>query len=263
MMNLIEKYVKQTNPDLRKNILREFLQVLILKLLYSSKYNTSVVFMGGTCLRICYDIPRFSEDLDFNLVSKSLDFSALLGYLKDELNKYRFKVDIKGKDEKIVYKGFLRFSDVLYKLNLSPLKNQKLTIKFEIDSNPQKNYSNEINIVSKFGFNFIIKNVELPSMMAGKIHACFSRGYYKGRDFYDLFWYLSKKITPNFKLLQEFKMNIVNKKELISYLNTEVKKIKIEEIVKDAYPFLENKDETKILENIKELFPKISEKYLM
>ncbi|MEW6408487.1 MAG: nucleotidyl transferase AbiEii/AbiGii toxin family protein, partial [Patescibacteria group bacterium] len=67
MMNLIEKYLNKVQPDLKQNILREFLQVLILKTLYGSKYNTALIFMGGTCLRICYDIPRFSEDLDFNL----------------------------------------------------------------------------------------------------------------------------------------------------------------------------------------------------
>ncbi|MEW6407253.1 MAG: nucleotidyl transferase AbiEii/AbiGii toxin family protein, partial [Patescibacteria group bacterium] len=237
--------------------------VLILKTLYGSKYNTALIFMGGTCLRICYDIPRFSEDLDFNLATKEFDFLEMLSYLNNDLRKMGIKVDVVGKAEKIVYKGFIRFSDVLYKFKLSPHKDQKLSIKFEIDSNPQKNYINETNIISKFGFNFIIKNVNLSSMMAGKIHACFSRGYYKGRDFYDLIWYLNKKIEPNFKLLQEFKMNIKNRVELIDYLNQEIRKIKINVVVKDAYQFLEDKSEIKILENIKELYPQVAKRYLL
>jgi predicted nucleotidyltransferase component of viral defense system len=262
-MNLAEKYINKVRPDLKQNILREFLQVLILKTLYSSKYNTALVFMGGTCLRICYDIPRFSEDLDFNLTVKEFDFIEMLNYLNNNLRKMGIKVDVAGKAEKIVYKGFVRFSDILYNFKLSPHKSQKLSIKFEIDSNPQKNYINETNIISKFGFNFIIKNVNLSSMMVGKIHACFSRGYYKGRDFYDLIWYLNKKIEPNFKLLREFTMDICNKEELIEYLNHEVKKIKIDTVVKDAFQFLEDKSEIKILENIKELYPQVAKRYLL
>lgn len=263
MMNLIEKYLNKVNPDLKKNILREFLQTLILKLLYASKYNNSVIFMGGTCLRICYDIPRFSEDLDFNLSNKKLDFLKCLDFLKTSLNRYGLKVDAVGKQEKTVYKGFIKFSDILFQTKISPLKSEKLSIKLKIDSKPQKNFISEINIISKFGFNFIIKNADLSSMMAGKIHACFSRGYFKGRDFYDLLWYLNRKIVPNFKLLNEFGVNVLSKSQLIKYLSDAIKKVEINKIIKDVYPFLENKDEIIIIENIKKLFPQITKRYLI
>ena len=262
-MNLLEKQLNKAAPEQRKNILREFLQVVVLKLIYGSEYNVAIAFMGGTCLRICYDLARFSEDLDFNLTAKNFKFPELLNYLETELIQLGFKVEVIGQDKKVVYKGFIKFADVLSKYKISAHKNEKLSIKLKVDSHPPQNFTNETSIVAKSGFNFIIKNADLPSMMAGKVNACFRRGYYKGRDFYDLIWYLNHKITPNFELLQELDFAITNKAVLVDYLRTEIGKIDIAVIVKDVYPFLENKDEVEILENIKELFPQVTNKYLL
>jgi predicted nucleotidyltransferase component of viral defense system len=49
-----------------RGVLREYLQYLILKAIYTSKYGKDLVFLGGTCLRIIYGSARFSEDLDFD-----------------------------------------------------------------------------------------------------------------------------------------------------------------------------------------------------
>ena len=46
-----------------------------------------------------------------------------------------------------------------------------------------------------------INHFDLPSLFAGKLHAVLCRKYTKGRDFYDLLWYLGKKIEPNYLLL--------------------------------------------------------------
>ncbi|MFH2105402.1 MAG: nucleotidyl transferase AbiEii/AbiGii toxin family protein [Parcubacteria group bacterium] len=263
MTNLLEKHLNKVEPEQKKNFMREYFQTLILKLIYGSKFNQTVSFMGGTCLRICYDLARFSEDLDFNLTSKKFKFSEMLDYLETELTQLGFKVDIKGKDEKVVYKGFIRISDVLDKYKIFPHKNEKLSIKLEIDSQPPQNYNNETNIIAKYGYNFVIKNADLPSLMAGKINACFNRGYYKGRDFYDLVWYLNHKITPNFKLLREFNFAINDQATLVDYLQGEIKKIDIAVIVKDVYPFLENEEEIEIIENLSDLFPQVARKYLL
>jgi predicted nucleotidyltransferase component of viral defense system len=42
---------------------------------------------------------------------------------------------------------------------------------------------------------------DLPSLFATKLHALFFRRYVKGRDYYDLLWFLGKNVKPNLPLL--------------------------------------------------------------
>ncbi|MBN1444929.1 MAG: nucleotidyl transferase AbiEii/AbiGii toxin family protein [Candidatus Omnitrophica bacterium] len=48
------------------NIAREYVQHLFLSSLYREKSSEKVLFKGGTALRIVFQSPRFSEDLDFS-----------------------------------------------------------------------------------------------------------------------------------------------------------------------------------------------------
>jgi len=58
----------QTSPI---NVYREYCQHLVLSLLYTQKASEQVLFKGGTALRVAYQSPRFSEDLDFTLFNIS------------------------------------------------------------------------------------------------------------------------------------------------------------------------------------------------
>jgi len=80
LIKLVEQLKKQKLPEqLQVNHIREYLQVIILKSIYHSKYASSLSFMGGTALRICYDLKRFSEDLDFELgeIAEDIHFPHL------------------------------------------------------------------------------------------------------------------------------------------------------------------------------------------
>lgn len=54
---------KQTS---KINILREYIQSLFLSYFYQQKGSENFLFKGGTALKIVYNSPRFSEDLDFS-----------------------------------------------------------------------------------------------------------------------------------------------------------------------------------------------------
>jgi hypothetical protein len=56
----------------------------------------------------------------------------------------------------------------------------------------------------RFECSFLLQHFDLPSLPAGKLHAAITRKYAKGRDWYDLLWYLSQRppVTPNLRLLQ-------------------------------------------------------------
>jgi predicted nucleotidyltransferase component of viral defense system len=65
----------------RTQVVREYWELVILKGLFDSPFGRDLIFKGGTALRLAYDSPRFSEDLDFSLLRDSLQgkFSNLVG----------------------------------------------------------------------------------------------------------------------------------------------------------------------------------------
>jgi len=95
----------------------------------------------------------------------------------------------------------LEFPGILKDLGLSPLKDEKLAIKWDVDTNPPPGAVPVSGMLNKY-FTFRIVHYDLPSLFAGKLHACRFRNYTKGRDWYDFIWYVSKKVRPNIALLQ-------------------------------------------------------------
>ena len=58
----------------RRNLLKEYLQVVVLDYLYSHPDYSELVFYGGSCLAHCFGLKRLSEDLDFVDTAKRLIF---------------------------------------------------------------------------------------------------------------------------------------------------------------------------------------------
>src|SRR3990167_9440080 len=205
--------LKQIAKDLRSasprateqaifNAAREYLQTLILKLIYGSKYGPALSFMGGTALRVCYDLKRYSEDLDFALDDPKAPyrFSGVAELLKKELTLLGYEVSLKIDEEKIVQKAFLGFAGLPEALQLRSFrKGQKLHIKLETDIRPPalNEGDRESFFVNRFKEIFPILKHTLPTMFAGKILAVLYRAYIRGRDYYDLIWYLTQKTEIN------------------------------------------------------------------
>ncbi|MBI5413992.1 nucleotidyl transferase AbiEii/AbiGii toxin family protein [Candidatus Peregrinibacteria bacterium] len=253
------------------NIIREYLQVLILKAIYQSKYGKGLSFMRGTCLRICHDLKRYSEDLDFALDWKipKYSFEELNKTIVSFLKNTDFEVDLSIDEEKIVQKSFIRVSKVLHAFRLSPLKAQKIHVKIEVDTNPVKVSKNEVEtfFVTKFDEIFpIIKHTD-ETMFAGKICAVFNSAYTKGRDFYDLIWYLNKKMGINFEYLnkalkqQGGDVSFQNKRELLHALQKKIESVKTEEIMKDIGRFLEDPLEEKWIQNYPAVFLQAAKRF--
>ncbi|MBU0672427.1 MAG: nucleotidyl transferase AbiEii/AbiGii toxin family protein, partial [Candidatus Margulisbacteria bacterium] len=192
----------RTNEE-KYNVTREFLQELVLQIIDRQGYFTHLAFIGGTALRIIYDLPRFSEDLDFCLIKKNgFRFDSLLKTLKRELALNGFEVEETAADkkERAVLGEFIRFKGLLFELGLTSHKSEKLFIKLEIDSKPPAGYRTEVVMVNK-NFLFKVQSYDLPSLFAAKLHAFLFRKYAKGRDYYDLLWFLARKTPVNYKLL--------------------------------------------------------------
>lgn len=220
MKELIKKEIdKESETRLKKLRLVEFLQHLILQSMYRNNAFKSLIFTGGTALRIFYGTGRFSEDLDFSCESKEkIKMLPLLSKIENDLKLQGINLEVHPKQEKTVLKSDFRFPGLLQEFNLSQIKDQKLTIKFEIDQNPPKGGEKEILSVT-FPVSYSVCIYTLPSLFATKLQAIFLRKYTKGRDYYDLIWYLGKEIKPDFKLLNNAFKQLQKKAEKITEAN--------------------------------------------
>lgn len=247
---VLELASRQSGFNAKINTMREYLQTYALKVMCDEGVFRTTAFVGGTALRFLYGLPRFSEDLDFSAAeggNTAYTFERMIGKLKKEFTLAGYDINVTYNDKKAVQSAFLKFSALLYEAGLSPLMEQRLSIKLEIDTNPPKGAVLKADIVNKY-FPLSFLSYDIKSLFAGKLHALLSREYAKGRDFFDLGWYLSryKGLTPNIELLQAALRQTSWKKEMPAAdtwrerIVDTVKKADWSKIRKDVENFLEN-----------------------
>lgn len=206
LKSLIDRYDPKTKDDW-ENALREIVQELALLGLYRSKFYEHAAFYGGTALRIFYGLQRFSEDMDFSLLQPSADFdlAPYLEAVRTELAAFDFDFEAQYKQketntgiESAFLKGGTRVNLLIVGApeNLSNkfVKDQKLRIKLEVDvcPPPGAEYRVETQLIP---IPFQVKLFSEPCLFAGKLHAVLCRAWQnrvKGRDFYDLIWYVGR-----------------------------------------------------------------------
>jgi predicted nucleotidyltransferase component of viral defense system len=192
------------DPAQALNRLREYLQAFVLRSFHESEAFRPLAFVGGTALRFLHGLPRFSEDLDFSLVSgDGYAGKEWMAKVKRDLTLAGFAPEVTWNDRKVVHTGWVRVAGVLHEAGLSAMPTEKLAIKVEIDTRPPAGRRCERRIVTRY-VTFLLQHYDLPSLLAGKLHAVITRKYAKGRDWYDLMWYLSQRppVAPNLPLLQ-------------------------------------------------------------
>ncbi len=122
---------------------------------------------------------------------------------KRDLTLAGFDVEVTWNDRKTVHTGWVRIAGLLREAGLSAFPTQKLAIKLEMDVRPPDGWRCERRLVTRH-VTFFLQHYDLPSLLAGKLHAAITRKYAKGRDWYDLMWHLSQRppVAPNLPLLQ-------------------------------------------------------------
>jgi predicted nucleotidyltransferase component of viral defense system len=193
-----------TDPGQALNRLREYLQALVLRSFHESEAFRPLAFVGGTALRFLHGLPRFSEELDFSLVSADgYAGKKWMAKVKRDLTLAGFIPEVTWNERKTVHMGWVRLSEILHEAGLSARADEKLSIKVEIDTRPPEGATCERQVVTRY-VTFLLQHYDLPSLLAGKLHAAITRKYAKGRDWYDLLWYLSRRppVMPNIPLLQ-------------------------------------------------------------
>jgi len=255
-MDFFETYSKKSRmPGLNRNVLHEFLQMEILNALSMSESGKNVSFLGGTALRFAYNINRFSEDLDFDLIDKKkFNLETLEREIRKLLKQRGYIVDTKIKTTSNIHIIYWKFSEVLQEFGINVPKAEKEVIKFEIDFNPPKHIEFGITLVDSFERRFPLLVNNLNTVYAQKLLAIFFRPYQKGRDFYDLFWLVTQKdLEPNYKLLQAKGINVKNRDELMVFLRKKIEKIDLNRAVIDVRRFLFNPKEAEWIRGLPDL----------
>ncbi len=205
MKDLLVNTVRdEPDPLRRRNRAREFLQARILLALQDHGAFSTWAFVGGTSLRFLFSLPRYSEDLDFSLIKPGADahFVAVMKSVKADLAAEAYEVDIRVREHRNVAGAMVTFRGVLHDIKASPLRDEVLAVKVEIDTNPPAGAAITTKVVRRH-YLLHLQHHDRASLLAGKLHALLMRKYTKGRDVYDLLWYLSDPDwpAPNLDLL--------------------------------------------------------------
>jgi len=288
LIKMLEKY-DLTNSNSSYDALREILQEIVLLGLYDAGFFKHAAFYGGTALRILHNLPRFSEDLDFSLLESNSEFNlkpyeeAIISTLK----AFGFDVTIEIKEKNnnsAIASAFVKGNTIEHLLNINAPKDitnkihrdQAVKIKLEVDTNPPLEFETE-NVIRLTPRPFSINAFTLPSLYAGKMHAILCRAWStrpKGRDWYDLVWYiandveldsihLKSRLSQSCKYLEENNIEIpseLSKETIKNLLLQRIESLDVEKAKNDIQPFIKDMREIElwskefflsVIENIK------------
>lgn len=205
----------QTNPV---TIAREYLQNCFLSEFYKLGNSDKILFKGGTALRLIYQSPRYSEDLDFTGINNILypEIESLLLKTLRNLNSWGFEMEIiEAKKTTGGYLSKIDFSFSGFKINL------KIEISFRIRKQKSKGVFSRVK--NEFIPHYDIYQLSQKEIVNGKISALIARA--KARDWYDLYFLFRARMLEMehkkimLKLLEKLKRSKINfKKELKDFL---------------------------------------------
>lgn len=280
LSQMLSKY-QINNIEDKKNAIKEIVQEIVLCGLSRGGFFKEAAFYGGTALRIFYGLDRFSEDLDFSLITQNPDFdlTKYFPYIENETKSLGLNFNVTEKIKSVdsnIKSAFLKGNTKEHILSFYENsedskfinKEEAIRIKFEVDINPPTGATYE----TKFGLlpsPYQVRLYDLQSLFAGKIHACLCRNWksrVKGRDFYDYIFFLSigakvnlenlkAKLVQSKLINEDYDLTIENLKAL---LNERFENLDIEQAKQDVLPFI--KDKTKLDLWSKEFFIEITKK---
>ena len=246
--NALKRYQINNATD-KQNAVYEITQQVVLAGLHRGGFFDRAAYYGGTCLRLFHQLPRFSEDMDFSLLSPDEDFK-FENYFQpiiDEFDSLGRKVEIKKKDKKTfgrVDSAFLKDNTDVY--NIAFQTEKAVKVKIEVDTQPPLLFATEQKPLT-IPYTFMVRCFQLPDLYAGKMHALVFRNWktrVKGRDWYDFEWYVRWRVPLDFKHLQErireFNGVEMSQDEFKVVLKERLSTTNIDDVKKDVRSFLRN-----------------------
>jgi len=186
----IHKLAKQYHAAEHPNIVREYFQHLFLAELYKLEEADHLLFKGGTALRIVYQSPRFSEDLDFTIsgvvTHRQKNFvENLFGTVLANVERSGVIVTL-GPKPGPTTGGY--YGDATFKI----YDYEPVVVAINISSRTGRGAKGELDtIASDFIPAYSIFHLSQEELVSEKIFgALLNRG--KARDFYDLYFIMRR-----------------------------------------------------------------------
>ena len=262
----IESYEPKNIQD-TEQALREIMQEIALAGLYRANFFKHAAFYGGTALRIFHGLNRFSEDLDFSLLQKDADFEFdhYFKSIVDEFQALGIKVSLNQKMKSTIStidSAFLKsdtlWSELIFEDTIPQIKlsiKPSIKIKLEVDTNPPLRFGTENKLLTK-PFSFYVNCLTLPDLFAGKMHALLFRKWktrVKGRDWYDLDWYIKKGVKINLthfcqRAIEsgDWAQETMTKDQLLELLALKIASLDINRVKEDVIRFIPNPQDLEI-----------------
>lgn len=223
-----------------RNLVKEGIQNDILNFVYQDSEYQNLIFTGGTCLRKLYGLDRLSEDLDFDYASKfDIDkFAAKIkSYFVSKLQYKKVEFRISGNRQTLFIK----------------LLSENIFVRCDFSQTTSKVYGLNKGMITAGKFRFLVNAYDLETMFANKIVAFLRRNFYKGkfqtlplkgRDVYDLFWFLQLSAKSGYSLRPNQKRLLALTGGDIASLRREIRdkiqKVKAETVYEDMLPLVES-----------------------
>ncbi len=261
---MIKDWIAEYKPHNREEAgqaLREIMQEIALAGLSRGAFFEKAAFYGGTALRIFHGLDRFSEDLDFSLLEVNPRFTLdpFFPAMKAEFDALGFNISIREKKKTPVSSidsAFLKPDTVWRELVLEGTIPQNgldqkpsVTIKLEVDREPPLGFETEDKLLIK-PVSFYVKCFTLPYLFAGKMHALLFRKWkenVKGRDWYDMEWYIKKGIPldlSHFVLRArnsgDLKEDTITEKRFHDLLTQKIRTVNMDRVKADIRRFIAN-----------------------
>lgn len=261
---MIKEWLAEYDPKNEDEILsalREIMQEVALAGLSRTDFFERAAFYGGTALRIFYGLDRFSEDLDFSLLESDPEFSLepYFAAILEEFQALGMTVSIREKEKKqqsSIDSAFLKSETIWKELILEDIvrqtgvrSNKTIKIKIEVDRNPPPGFETEEKLLTR-PFSFYVKCFTKSSLFAGKMHALLFRKWknrVKGRDWYDMEWYIRKKIPLDIgHFLRratdtgDWQKESISPEQIIELLKEKITTVSFENIKDDVTKFIKN-----------------------
>jgi len=242
--------------ETRRNVLKEELQFYVLNFIYHHPEYSKWIMYGGSALRIIHGLNRMSVDLDFE-ISHAIT-KKFLEKLKNEIEKHFKNTYSIGTDFLTIKittgRGLLLKFHIGEELSFGHPSKQ-VHIKIDLNNFVAPKTVQERRPINQDQFSFVVVTYNMSALMASKIAAIFLRGTRgvgetvyeeKGRDIYDLLWYMNKKVVPDFDYLMAKGINIKNPRALFDKLTLQMNKVSDENLKQDLlplfvdYPYIKN-----------------------
>ncbi len=260
------------DAETRRNALKEELQFYVLNFIYHhSEYNKWIMY-GGSALRIIHGLDRMSVDLDFEV--SHVVTEKFLKKLKKEVEGYF--VNTYGADSDFLTiktttgRGLLLKFHVGKELSLGNPSNQ-VHVKIDLNNIVAPKTVTERRPINRDQLSFVILTYNMGALMASKLAAIFLRGTRgvgdavyeeKGRDIYDLLWYMGKKVVPDFDYMIAKGIDVNDLKTLFDRLTLQMNKVSDENLKNDLTPlFVDQNFISNWLKNWRESYLRLLDDY--